>query len=225
MTFRQHLNSEKGASSILVIIMMVVLLVFGLAVLTTSLSNVRLGDRKKAWLYDYYQLEGEGAKEIAAFDQLLLEAEAEAKIYLTTNNYQEDYMLDGPLEGPLKQQVFSLVYNDLMTEKLKSAILSREDAVLYMREVDLDYVLSGGSISESQLDFTIGLPNSNYDKHLRITIQLEPANSDNLTEDFSLLNRYTITRHVQQQEPFQYDESIDFGDPFEEGGGGNPFEE
>ena len=38
-------KSEKGASSILVILLLVVLVVFGVAALTTALSNVRL-DKK-----------------------------------------------------------------------------------------------------------------------------------------------------------------------------------
>ncbi len=54
-------SRKRGATSILVIIMMVVLLVLGLAILTTSLSGVRLAQKKQDWLQSYYKLEIDGA--------------------------------------------------------------------------------------------------------------------------------------------------------------------
>ncbi len=226
MTSKTILKDTRGASSILVIIMMVVLLVFGLAVLTTSLSNVRLGERKRAWLTEYYALEGVSESEMSKIDGLLLQAEASARAYIETDDYMDDYMTDGPLSTSLKQQIFALAYNDTMGELISDSIAGQEDASLYLATPDIEAITNGASIDASRLNFSVALPKSNYDKHLQLTMELLAANPDNVTEDFRLINRYLVIRHTQQQQAFEYDESIDFDDPFEEEGTGeNPFKE
>lgn len=62
---------EKGASSVLIVIMMVVLIVFGLAIFTTSLSNLRLADKKYTWLRDYYNTETLAMTKIAVLEKTL----------------------------------------------------------------------------------------------------------------------------------------------------------
>ena len=226
MTSNTSLKDTRGASSILVIIMMVVLLVFGLAVLTTSLSNVRLSERKRAWLTEYYALEGAAVTEIAQIDGLLLQAEASARAYINTDDYMDDYMIDGPLTGLLKQQVFSMAYNDTLGTLISGAIAGQEDAVLHLATPEADDVMSGQEIEASSLKFSVALPQSNYKKHLQLTMALLAATPDNLTDDYHLITRYQVLHHTQQQEAFTYDEGIDFDDPFEEeGSGGNPFDE
>lgn len=226
MASRKSIEGSKGASSILVILMMVVLLVFGLAVLTTSLSNVRLGERKRAWLTEYYELEGASETEIAGVDALLLEAEASARAYIETDDYMDDYMIDVPLSTALKQRVFALAYNDTIGELVSASIEGHDDAALNLATPDIESVMEGKDIESSLLNFSVVLEKSNYNKHLQLSLALLPANADNLTEDFRLITRYRVMRHTQQQEAFEYDESLDFDDPFEEEGtGGNPFGE
>lgn len=226
MISNSTLKDTRGASSILVIIMMVVLLVFGLAVLTTSLSNVRLGERKRAWLTEYYALEGASVTEVANIDGLLLQAEASARAYIETDDYMDDYMMDRPLSDSLKQQVFALAYNDQVGLLISDAISDQEDAVLTLATPELDALMSGKDIGASSLDFSVALPKSNYSKHIQLSLSLLAATPDNLTDDFRLITRYQILRHTQQQEAFDYDETLDFDDPFEEEGtGGNPFGE
>lgn len=58
---QNHSPKRKGATSILVIVLMVVLIVLGLAILTTSLSGVRLAQKKQNWLQSYYGLETQAA--------------------------------------------------------------------------------------------------------------------------------------------------------------------
>ncbi len=67
-------HKRKGATSILVIVMMVVLIVLGLAILTTSLSGVRLAQKKQLWLQSYYQLEVDSATALATIHQIVQEA-------------------------------------------------------------------------------------------------------------------------------------------------------
>lgn len=226
MNRKIHYSSDRGASSILVIIMMVVLLVFGLAVLTTSLSNMRLGERKKTWLSEYYTLEGLAAETIASYDRLLLEAEAETINYIASGDYVSDYSLPMQLTSQQEQRLFALVYGELVANKFSSKINGDTSTTLYFHEVRAEDVLMGKDLPYGSLDFLVLLPESSYDKGLAITMEIQSITPDNLTQDMLIEERYIISRHTQQQEPFELDESIDFDDPFEEdANGANPFGE
>ena len=48
--------------------LMIVLMVFGLAILTTTLSNRNLSEKKQEWLKNYYKLESKVALELAEID-------------------------------------------------------------------------------------------------------------------------------------------------------------
>ena len=62
-------KSEKGASSILVILLLVVLVVFGVAALTTALSNVRLGQKTADWNDKYYAADAKANEVYAQIDK------------------------------------------------------------------------------------------------------------------------------------------------------------
>ena len=71
---------NKGATSVLIILLMVVLMVFGLTILTTTLSNKSLSDKKQVWLEDYYALEADVAVKLAEVDHQLDDLKQEAKL-------------------------------------------------------------------------------------------------------------------------------------------------
>lgn len=66
---KKLLRSEKGASSVLVILMLVVLVVFGVAALTTALSSVRLGQKVEDWNEKYYTAEAQANEMYAEIDK------------------------------------------------------------------------------------------------------------------------------------------------------------
>lgn len=68
---RKMLCSKKGASSIMVMLMLVVLVVFGIAALTTALSNMRLGQKVVDWNEKYYAAEKTANERYAVADQVV----------------------------------------------------------------------------------------------------------------------------------------------------------
>lgn len=89
-----NIRNKKGATSVLIILLMVVLMVFGLTILTTTLSNKNLSEKKQVWLNDYYQLESDVALSLAEIDFKM----AEMKASVSTNDaleilYNEQYTL------------------------------------------------------------------------------------------------------------------------------------
>lgn len=65
---KRILTSQKGASSVLVILLLLALVVFGVAALTTALSGLRLGQKVSDWNESYYRLEGQAARCWAEID-------------------------------------------------------------------------------------------------------------------------------------------------------------
>lgn len=67
-------SSKKGASSIMVMLMLVVLVVFGIAALTTALSNMRLGQKVVDWNEKYYAAEKTANERYAMIDKAIEDA-------------------------------------------------------------------------------------------------------------------------------------------------------
>lgn len=66
---KRILASKKGASSILVIMLLVVLMVFGVAALTTALSSMRLTQKVTDWNTQYYAAEAIAWERCAEIDR------------------------------------------------------------------------------------------------------------------------------------------------------------
>ncbi len=71
---KTFIKDDSGMSSVLIVIMMIVLMIFGLAGLTLAMSNGRLADKKIDWLKDYYALEGDANTVIAQIDDAVKDA-------------------------------------------------------------------------------------------------------------------------------------------------------
>lgn len=85
-----HIKQEEGATSIFVIILMVVLIVFGLAALTTSLASLKLSNKNTLWIKEYYALEGEAERLLSVIDDALIDATDKAKS--TSDGNREQYL-------------------------------------------------------------------------------------------------------------------------------------
>lgn len=85
--------NNKGATSVLIILLMVVLMVFGLTILTTTLSNQSLSEKKQLWLTEYYDLESDVAVELATIDQRLTDIKKEYDEEVLLDAYRESFEL------------------------------------------------------------------------------------------------------------------------------------
>jgi Tfp pilus assembly protein PilX len=74
------LYSKKGASSIMVMLMLVVLVVFGIAALTTALSSMRLGQKVVDWNEKYYAAEKAANERYAEADKAVRNASGSGDI-------------------------------------------------------------------------------------------------------------------------------------------------
>ncbi len=66
----KRVNNQKGSTSVLIILLMIVLMAFGVAALTTAYAGLRLTQRNSAFVQDDYDLEGKA--ETIKYDLLKL---------------------------------------------------------------------------------------------------------------------------------------------------------
>jgi hypothetical protein len=89
MAFLKRLIDEAGATSVLVILMMIVLVSLGYFAIASANSNIKLSDNALYWNARYYELDAEGENFIAAFDKYLANAQALTNEYMETEQYLE----------------------------------------------------------------------------------------------------------------------------------------
>lgn len=94
------MKDEKGAASVLVICMMLVLVTLGTLAIASANANNRLSQRSLAWNTMYYTLDAQGEIFLSLLDGKLAAAEKATTEYLQTRlaeGYQEDDAIAGNL--------------------------------------------------------------------------------------------------------------------------------
>lgn len=81
--FDKTAGGEKGAASILVILMLLVLVTLGAFAVTSASANLKFSRKAAEWNEAYYELDAMGEQFLAAFDGKLAEAESAARQYVT----------------------------------------------------------------------------------------------------------------------------------------------
>jgi len=62
MTIKDYIKQNSGSTSVLIVIMMIVLMAFGMAALTTSYAGLRLAEKDVEFNKEFYEMEGEASK-------------------------------------------------------------------------------------------------------------------------------------------------------------------
>jgi hypothetical protein len=126
------LKNQRGSTSVLVIILMVVLIVFGLAIFTTSLSSVRLANKKTQWTQSYYALEKESAHALASIDQLTKD------IY---QSIEDKALLVSSIESLLSINTGELVITNQYTDKYDFEVNFNIDSIDNLKSKHIEVVL------------------------------------------------------------------------------------
>lgn len=186
------LKSDRGSTSILVVIFMIVLMIFGLSILTTAISNTKLAEKKREWLTNYYKLEEEVAFELKDIDIII-------------NDIKRDSLENYNTDSNLKRSDF--FYESLLQE------LPMLGYDIYVSEIDTEKVL--------MVNFDLKEDSGVIPKHIFVELKIIIPENELSEGDFIGLTNYEIKTHKEWQEPFEYKESIKFEDPFENPNAGN----
>lgn len=188
----QLLKKEQGATSIFVMILMVVLIVFGLAALTTSLASLKLSNKNSLWTKEYYLLESKAEEYVAKIDQRLIKAEKVARDVATA-----------------KDQFNNEYYNNVLTniQKLAEEV---NDIEVYIEDAHFEEWIAEGSKSIN-LSFIVKESKEAYPKNITVDMEILLPDYDVLTNMNQ--SRFKINRWQEWQNAFEYDQDINFENP------------
>lgn len=135
MTKRQR--AQKGAVSVLVVITMLMLIVFGLLALTSALAFERLGKKTVTWTGEYYELDSMASDYVQLIDESLFNAEKAAREYIMSGAYSgtsSPYDIPQAGQGEIARR-FGTAYSDAGKERALEAIFERVYFFYSVREL------------------------------------------------------------------------------------------
>lgn len=229
------LKNDSGATSILVIIFMIVLLVFGMAALTTSLASYKLANKNVSSIQGYYQVEGLANQQMMVLDQLVSQSEAEAiqafkQLQLDDQEVslpeavmsviRDKYPQSSQIPDTELPNLFNMFYFYYLENKVLELAQTDGTWVLSIENGYEASILNSGTqpyMAEIQFQvqtdekipklLTVGLevPTPELTFQLEEQIQM-PTTTNNIYT-------YKINRWQESQDAFQYSEGTDFEDP------------
>ncbi|MBN1624609.1 MAG: hypothetical protein JXN10_09025 [Clostridia bacterium] len=235
--FKKPMN-KKGASSVLVILMMVVLTLFGLSALTASLATVRLTEKAGAWTKEFYLLEAQAEMSVAQLDSILYDAEVKAVEYMQKKEFLE---IEGTVLPDDLQKLVYLNMTELLPKAARSIYLERVMEAVYilhavtlietrLPDASLEYlsdifrhIIEDEAVAGVLFNLTVSEENEGTKKNIDIGIEIEfPGYSLELSGNevsgirFSGGSRYNIVEWREWQEAFGYSEDIQYADPIKD---------
>ena len=230
-----HMNT-LGASSVLVILMMVVLVVFGLAALTTSMAAFRLAEKSDEWTKEYFGLEKQAEEYIFNVDGVLYKAETDAINYLTNENFLNT---DSKLFSDEIKTLIYENYNFILPGTAREEYLTRVlDAAFYQSAVNrlknefpdmtinyngsyLRQILEDEKFNEILINTTITENSDEFAKNLDITLRLaapryniriDSSGVSGIRTDINII-RFEVIQWKEWQNYFDYSGEVEFGNP------------
>ena len=226
---------NKGASSVLVILMMVVLALFGLSALTASLATVRLTEKSGNWAGEYYLLEAEAEKVVAQLDKVLHDAESRAVGYMEEKGFLEE---TGTVLPADLQKIVYLSMTEYLPDSGRDAYLGRVMEAVYLlhavNEIKMEFpgaeleyldniyghVIEDEATSAVLFGITVSEETDENAKNIDLLIEIVfPGYSIHFAGNevsgtrLSGGLRYNIVEWREWQEAFGYSEDIQYADP------------
>jgi hypothetical protein len=184
------LFSNKGAASVLVVFMMIILVTFGTLSLTAALANERLGAKTVEWMTEYYTLDAQAERLCMAVDACLLSAEEAVVSALPGNGFDLAYY------QAARQAL------DAMAADMPQMEISGEGDALRV-EIRLS---EGEEPGDQQLTVVLGLARPVF----RLVRDMAGQGFWQRSEDF--VKRYTVLKWQQWQVSFEQNDDLELWD-------------
>lgn len=220
--------SNRGSSSVLVILIMVMLVVLGLLALMSTWSELKLARKNASWSTVYYSLDSKAEICLAEIDTCLLDAEESADNYIMTKDYER------PESSYLPSNLQQAVHDGWQAAQSSGDEAKFVDSLyekLYYSYcvIRLDELANIEFEIKSELDFKAGTQVFFTDAHIpendavRVftTVHEDPTQDGrNLLVGIALQagssgsesgsERYRIVSWKEIPKPFEYEDALDF---------------
>jgi len=218
---KKWFDNEDGATSVLIVFMMIVLVTLGAFALTSANVNIKFSRKAAAWSQIYYTLDAQGERYVQAVDAALANAEAQAADYIGKQGYAMAQYDGLPAETQAAaakmwhaaetqeslQGIFALVYESLAVEALAALTATPPNAGT------ADWQGTGPGVS---IDFAAA---DAPDYHLRVGLRIvAPGYDFTLVSGGVMLQRqpdaarYAVAEWYQWQVPQEYDDTQEVWD-------------
>lgn len=194
------MKNQQGSTSVLIILLMIVLMAFGVAALTTAYAGLRLTQRNSVFVQDDYELEG---KAVAIQYDLLT---------LLDEHRLETLNAVGAEDPMFYDYLYSEILNDIYTYAEKSSQL---EMVGFEEDLFLSNLSGGERIGTFHYQVASDVKEDKLFK-VELDVHLPDADGNLGLGDLLVVNRWQLSTGSVGE----VDEDIFFEDPF-----GNPFED
>ena len=220
------IKNEDGATSVLVLLMMIVLVALGSFAIVSASSSIKLSNTSISWNTTYYNLDAQGEEYLSKLDNILYQAEQSSVAYILGEGFNElthsdldiklqtstrEIMENEPDKEKAIREAFNIVYFEYID------MLNKEFINLYPNNIESkieeDGIIKHITHSISFVDDT------NPDYSLEITLDINKLDYNIFFEDNvlyierNLFKRYSIDEWKQKQTlPIVEDEGIELWD-------------
>ncbi|MDW7659802.1 MAG: hypothetical protein SCL54_00105 [Bacillota bacterium] len=189
-------NGQRGSSSVLVIMVLLMLITFGVLAMMTSYSGLKISRKNAEWTQAFYKLESMAGNHLAEIETHIIYSADFADEYIQEMRYKEpspqgfDYpwqdevykkWLVSSEEDALKDEIRQWIFEKTLTESLEQMNIE------YELKIDSKGTLAFISISDDN-------------RHFLTRLQIED-------KEIALLEWREVP------EVFEYDEILEFTDP------------
>ncbi len=201
------LFSERGSSSVLVIMIMLLLITFGVLAMMSSYSNLKIARKHAQWTSDYYQLESIAGSDLKSFEQLFERAIEDTQAHFVDTILDPSTLTDLPegIKANLSENVAATdklflyyLYDGYMTAPLFDKHYSSNFSFDVSNET-----LESGWLPE----ITFVSKDDSTGRELLVKIAIDISEKD--VQD----NSIQIVEWREIPAEFEYDETLDFEDP------------
>jgi len=206
-------GNEDGATSVLIIFMMIVLVTLGVFAITSADVNVKFSRKAAGWSEKYYALESLGERYVSEIDYALAKAEADAIAFTEQQDFRG-------LQGEMSLEMQAWVMDQWavapmeVTPDLVFDVKYMELARAAVGAVNAAYAESEALETENGIASSVVFVDANDDAYrLRVTLAIEtPEHRFSVSDTNTVLMekaedaaRYAVTEWRQAQKEKDYE--------------------
>ena len=185
-------SEERGSSSVLVIMIMLLLITFGVLAMMSSYSNLKMSKKNAEWTKTFYILESQAKEDIQEFNQVY---EDTIQYVTQVQKQATSQMSKTELDKIFLLKLYELCrLNELISDKIEICNFKEE------KELNVNSVKYHPTLQFLALDLTT---NRTFLSKIEIDLQMPYLTKEG----------YKITEWCEIPKSFQYDEQLNFEDP------------
>lgn len=214
-----RIDRERGSSSVLVIMVMLLLITFGVLAMMSSYSNLKIANKNAEWTKDFYALESIAELDLVTFEMLFKEAQSQTSELLKNDTI--DLISIESLPDSVQKEILQAYQSLPIGDKVKLNAFHNQLFLYFLydglvksaiNEKNMtcnfdETILSGDSNNEWIPEVTFISNDTETKRNLFVKIAFD-ASQNTVAQ-----NGYEIVEWREVPDNFEYDNMLEFEDP------------